>query len=523
MDERERLNQRIGKTLGGKWTLERLLGVGGMAAVYVGVHKIGRRAAIKILHPDIAENKQIARRFEQEAHAVNSFRHPGAVEILDIDVTDDGAPFLVMELLEGEPLAERAERGAVGGPELLQLMDELLDVLAAAHAHGIIHRDIKPDNLFVLRDGHLKVLDFGIAQMRKNAPQSVYTAIGTTIGTLTYMSPEQVAGKEIDGRADLFAVGCTIFRIVAGRSPHHGDTDLELMVKMAMEPAPPLASLAPGASPELCMVVDRALAFDRDRRYPDARTMQEDVRALRQGMTPPYAASRLAAGDLPNPAGTGISPAAGPASARMGSSASIAVAQGQASVVTGVAYAATAMGVMPSAGGSGAWGPVSSAYAGGAPPSQVGGVPGTNATAMRYGLTMPGTGPMPGRPMAPSAPSLQLATPMAVAPPSVVTAPLDQQAKDKRTALILIGTLFVLCVAAFGVWLSVRSSDGSDATTSNARSSSSADSAGRDPRGKSSKQGGKKSPRSSPTVIVIPISPNGEPLPGRYSNEEEEE
>src|SRR5262245_15448349 len=180
-----------------------------MAAVYVGVHKIGRRAAIKILHPEVAANRELARRFEQEAHAVNKFSHPGAVEILDIDVTQDGAPFLVMELLDGEPLSDLVEAGKIDVAQMLRLMDELLDVLAAAHEKRIIHRDIKPDNLFVLRDGRLKVLDFGIAQMRQGAPKTIHTAAGVTIGTLTYMSPEQVAGREIDGRADLFAVGCT--------------------------------------------------------------------------------------------------------------------------------------------------------------------------------------------------------------------------------------------------------------------------------------------------------------------------
>src|SRR5262250_1429955 len=131
MDDTE-LQRRIGTVLCGKWTLERLLGVGGMAAVYVGVHKIGRRDAIKILHPEIARSPELRARFEQEAHAVNLLKHPGAVVIHDIDVADDGAPFLVMELLEGESLADRAQRlGGLEHGEMLRLVDELLDVLAA--------------------------------------------------------------------------------------------------------------------------------------------------------------------------------------------------------------------------------------------------------------------------------------------------------------------------------------------------------------------------------------------------------
>jgi hypothetical protein len=307
--ESEMLERRVGTTLRGKWTLERLLGSGGMAAVYVAHHKIGRRDAIKILHPDVAENKELAARFEQEAHAVNRFRHPGAVSILDIDVADDGAPFLVMELLEGESLETRRLRGPIDPATALRLADELLDVLAAAHACDIIHRDIKPDNLFVLPDGRLKVLDFGIARMREAQPRTLHTALGVTIGTLSYMPPEQVAGDPIDARADLFAVGCTMFEMASGRTPHEGATEIELMVKMGMIPAPPLASVCPGASPGLCLVVDRALAFAKERRYPDAATMQSDVRALRAGSAPPYASALMAAGDVPNPPESSALPA----------------------------------------------------------------------------------------------------------------------------------------------------------------------------------------------------------------------
>jgi eukaryotic-like serine/threonine-protein kinase len=307
--ETDILERRVGTTLRGKWTLERLLGSGGMAAVYVARHKIGRRDAIKILHPEIAEDKELAARFEQEAHAVNRFSHPGAVSILDIDTTEDGAPFLVMELLAGESLEARRLRGPIDPTEALRLADELLDVLAAAHACDIVHRDIKPDNLFVLPDGRLKVLDFGIARMREGQPRALHTALGVTIGTLSYMPPEQVAGEAIDARADLFAVGCTMFEIASGRLPHEGTTAIELMVKMGMMPAPPLASVFPGANPGLCLVVDRALAFAKERRYPDAATMQADVQALRAGLAPPYAAARIAAGDVPNPPESSALPA----------------------------------------------------------------------------------------------------------------------------------------------------------------------------------------------------------------------
>ncbi|XXX72185.1 serine/threonine-protein kinase [Sorangium sp. So ce134] len=296
MDELE-LQRRIGTVLCGKWTIERLLGSGGMAAVYVGVHKIGRREAIKILHPEIARVPELRARFYQEAQAVNRFVHPGAVEIHDIDTTADGCPFLVMELLDGESIATRARRlGRMDMAELLGMVDGLLDVLDAAHAHGIVHRDIKPDNLFRTRDGRLKVLDFGVARVRQAATNFVRTRTGTTLGTVAYMPPEQVRGDEVDARADVFAVGATMFRLITKRRIHEAESDTELVVKMATLPAPPLGSVAPEAPQGVCAIVDRALAFDRDERYPSATVMQQDVRAALAGRPPAFALRFGAAG-----------------------------------------------------------------------------------------------------------------------------------------------------------------------------------------------------------------------------------
>ncbi|KYF89485.1 hypothetical protein BE17_03680 [Sorangium cellulosum] len=268
-----------------------------MAAVYVGVHKIGRRDAIKILHPEIARLPELRARFDQEAQAVNRFVHPGAVEIHDIDTTADGCPFLVMELLDGESIATRARRlGRIDVGELLVMVDGMLDVLAAAHAHGIIHRDIKPDNLFRTRDGRLKVLDFGVARVRQAATDFVRTRTGTTLGTVAYMPPEQVRGDEVDARADVFAVGATMFRLITRRRIHEAESDTELVVKMATLPAPPLASVAPETPQGVCAIVDRALAFSRDERYPSATVMQQDIRAVLAGQPPAFALRFGAAG-----------------------------------------------------------------------------------------------------------------------------------------------------------------------------------------------------------------------------------
>jgi serine/threonine-protein kinase len=172
-------------------------------------------------------------------------------------------------------------------PEILRITDELLDVLAAAHARGIIHRDIKPDNLFYLRDGRLKVLDFGVARVRQ-AANSVHTRTGTTLGTNGYMPPEQIAGKDIDARADVFAVGATMFRLITRRRIHETQSDSELLIKMATLPAPSLASVAPETPQAVCAIVDRALAFERDKRYPSATAMLQDIRAVRASQPPAF-------------------------------------------------------------------------------------------------------------------------------------------------------------------------------------------------------------------------------------------
>lgn len=283
----EMLQRRVGTTLRGKWTLERLLGSGGMAAVYVAHHKIGRRDAIKILHPEIAENKELVARFEREAHAVNRFRHPGAVTILDIDVAEDGAPFLVMELLAGESLESKRLRGSIDPAEALRLSDELLDVLAAAHASDIIHRDIKPDNLFVLPDGRLKVLDFGIARMRVAAQEN--TATGMLLGTPEFMSPEQANGNQgqVDAKTDIWATGATMFTLLSGEPVHDCDTTAAQILATISRPARSLSAVAKDVPRPLVAVVDRALAFDKGKRWPDAMAMKAGVEAAARAIGVP--------------------------------------------------------------------------------------------------------------------------------------------------------------------------------------------------------------------------------------------
>jgi serine/threonine-protein kinase len=293
-DEHETLARaRVGRVLDGKWRLERLLGVGGMAAVYEGLHRNASRAAIKILHPEFAADPEVRERFLREGYAANRVEHPSVVRVIDDDVVregeDAGAAFLVMELLEGESLFGRMQRlgHALREEEALAVAEPVLDVLAAAHANGVIHRDLKPDNVFLVGPRELpvdqltvKVLDFGIARMTEAARK---TRVGTMLGTLSYMPPEQARGaSDLDGRADLYALGATMFRALTGRRVHDAK-GAELLTRVATTPAPAIRSVYAGVGESVAWIVDRALRFQRVHRYPDADAMRADVRAARAG------------------------------------------------------------------------------------------------------------------------------------------------------------------------------------------------------------------------------------------------
>jgi serine/threonine protein kinase len=279
---------RVGQVLDDKWTLERLLGVGGMAAVYAARHRNGARAAVKVLHPDLSRYPEVRERFQREGYAANRVGHEGAVKVLDDDVVSSGpeagTAYIVMELLEGCSMQERLEQGpAMSEVEFLRIADRVLDVLRAAHARGVVHRDLKPENLFLVREDaggagpRVKVLDFGLARILQG---QAITKYGFALGTPSFMSPEQAAWRleEIDGRTDLFALAATGFRLRTGRRIHEGANAVELVSKMASLSAPPIRSMAPDVSVSFARVVDRALEFQRGDRYATAAEMQTDLR-----------------------------------------------------------------------------------------------------------------------------------------------------------------------------------------------------------------------------------------------------
>ncbi len=301
-----RARTRLGTVLQEKWTLDSLLGAGGMAAVYGATHRNGKRVAIKMLHAELSHDEEIRRRFLHEGYAANAIQHDGAVSVLDDDVAPDGSAFIVMELLEGETVEQRWERAGQRLPigDALVIIDGLLDVLASAHDKSVVHRDIKPENVFVTKAGAVKVLDFGIAKVFEQRQASgTSTRAGTIMGTPAFMAPEQAMARwdQVDGRTDLWAVGAMLFTLLTGRHVHEAPSNQEQLIRSATTPAPSLKSALPDAPADVASIVDRALAFDIGARWADARAMQSAVRVAieaRGGAQPLEPGARTATGTL---------------------------------------------------------------------------------------------------------------------------------------------------------------------------------------------------------------------------------
>ncbi|HEY1537432.1 MAG TPA: serine/threonine-protein kinase [Polyangiaceae bacterium] len=282
-----RAQARVGTLLNGRWHLDKLVGVGGMAAVYAATHRNTKRVAIKILHPEISVDENARQRFLMEGYAANQVGHRGAVAADDDGLTEDGVAFLVMELLEGETLEERGIRkgGKLEDREVLALMDQALSTLEAAHDRNIVHRDLKPENLFLTRDGALKVLDFGIARLQLGAGSPSQTQ--GVMGTPSFMAPEQARGRweDVDGRTDLWAIGATMFTLLSGRFVHQAETVNETLVLAVTERAPSLAKIRLDVHPALAELVDKALMYERELRFQSASEFRGAVQAVHAVLT----------------------------------------------------------------------------------------------------------------------------------------------------------------------------------------------------------------------------------------------
>jgi eukaryotic-like serine/threonine-protein kinase len=279
MDIDEQARSRVGQVYKQKYTLGRLIGSGGMAAVYEATHRNGHRVAIKVLHRHIAANTDLRARFLREGYVANKVGHPGAVRVLDDDIAEDESVFLVMDLLEGETLDARARRfgGRLPAHEVCALAFQALDVLAAAHEKGVVHRDVKPENLFLTSAGALKVLDFGIARVLMDTNEKeTATRAGITIGTPSFMAPEQALGQQaqIDGQTDLWAVAATMFTMISGQFVHEAETMQEMLIRAGSVHARSVLVAAPDLPPRVANVIDRALSFTKSARWSDARVMQ---------------------------------------------------------------------------------------------------------------------------------------------------------------------------------------------------------------------------------------------------------
>jgi len=282
------------------------IGAGGMGEVYrARDSRLGRDVAIKVMAPHVASDPEMRRRFETEARSIAALSHPNILAIHELAVVD-GVPVAVMELLEGETLRERMKKSALAWREAAHMGSAIADGLAAAHTRGVVHRDLKPENVFVTTDGAIKILDFGLALQRHDVPAAgadgptqAHTAAHTVLGTFGYMSPEQVTGQRVDGRADIFALGCILYEMVSGRPRFSGSTPQEVIAQLLNDREPDLTTSDPSAPRELVSIIARCTEKVVSRRFDSASDLSMALRALLSG-------SAVSEGRKPRPRGKSL-------------------------------------------------------------------------------------------------------------------------------------------------------------------------------------------------------------------------
>jgi serine/threonine protein kinase len=292
----------------GSFLIEEPIGCGGMGEVYRALDtRLDRHVAIKVLPAVLAGKADYRSRLEREAKILARINHPNICTLHEMG-EEEGVVYLVFECLEGTTLQEHMQRGALPLDEVVTIGMEIADALDAAHSKGVVHRDIKPPNIFITRSGHAKVLDFGLATYETGAvvTASVATASfksisGTTVGTAGYMSPEQVLGRELDGRSDLFSLGIVLYRVATGSSPFRGATVGELSDAILHKAPTPPSRVNPAIPPALEQVILKALEKDPELRYRSAADMRADLRRVKRDSessievpvaAPPFARSR---------------------------------------------------------------------------------------------------------------------------------------------------------------------------------------------------------------------------------------
>ena len=289
---------RIGRGIGEKYSVQRLIGAGGMGAVYVAENTwTGRRVAVKVMRPEFAANDAAVRRFMLEARTATQIAHPNIVEILDMGRDADGSLYIVQELLIGVDLrAYLDEHDRLRAVEALNIIVPIMGALVAAHKRGIVHRDIKPENIFLQRDSSgefaPKIIDFGISKIvDKEGPGLSNTGTGVAIGTPYYMSPEQARGEaDLDGRSDVWSVGAVLYEMLAGRTPFHTDNYNLLIVAILTEVVPRIDAVVSDVPTDIAEIVHKALERDRDKRHGSMRSF---LSAILESPTANGASARL--------------------------------------------------------------------------------------------------------------------------------------------------------------------------------------------------------------------------------------
>jgi serine/threonine protein kinase len=274
-----------GHVIDGKYRLVRLIGTGGMGAVYEGENLlIRRRVAIKVLHAGSTGNTDAIRRFEREAQAAGEIGNDHILEVLDLGSLTNGDRYMVMEYLDGETLAARIERhGRLTPHQIAPIARQFLTALASAHVAGIIHRDLKPENIFILRAkagraDFVKLIDFGISKFSRPFAEGEHrmTRADAVLGTPCYMSPEQARGaRETDVRSDIYSCGVILYESVTGKLPFEGETFNDLMFKIALSDAPSPLTIVPSLDPDFAWLINRAISRDPDARFPSAQNFAE--------------------------------------------------------------------------------------------------------------------------------------------------------------------------------------------------------------------------------------------------------
>jgi serine/threonine-protein kinase len=292
-----------GTLLAGKYRVGNRLGGGGMGEVYEGVQEdLGRKVAIKVMSGPMANDPQLLARFQLEAKAVAALGHPHIVAVTDFQDNPGEPPFIVMERLVGESLGELLEREPMVDPaRTCRIAEQTLSALAAAHEAGLVHRDVKPDNIFLCRTDTnaeiVKLLDFGVAKAMEAQPHGKLTSTGAIVGTLVYMAPEQARGEPIDARADVYALGACMYHMLAGQPPFPPVNASRLLSAVCNESPTPLGAMRPDIDGGLVGIVARSMARDMNQRFMSARAMMGAIGAFMRGeapLTDPMSATALA-------------------------------------------------------------------------------------------------------------------------------------------------------------------------------------------------------------------------------------